>query len=71
MGEVLHFPGDTDLNPDALLQSAEGELHSVLILGVDQDGHDYFAGSMQDPTQALWLLERLKHAIMSSADEAD
>ena len=68
MGEVLHFPGDTDLNPDALLQRAQGELDSALILGVDTDGGEYFAGTMTDPAEVLWLMERLKHAIMRAAD---
>lgn len=70
-GNVVLFPGVTvgDLDADAVLESAKGSLSEVLVLGLTEDGEEYFAGSHADAANALWLLERMKHLLLRSADE--
>lgn len=66
--EVITFPGDTTLGlpPDRVLEAAVGKLDTVLILGYDSEtGEEYFASSVTDRATILWLLERLKHDIVS------
>lgn len=64
------FDGVTrlDLPPDRVLQQAVGALESVVILGYDRDGLEYFASSLADGSDVLWLLERCKRQLLSDDD---
>jgi hypothetical protein len=70
-GKVVRFTGATtlDLDPDAVLEAAKGELSEVIILGFTHDGDDWMSGSHASGPNALWLIERLKHRLMMQADE--
>jgi hypothetical protein len=70
MGDVLLFDGVTrlDLPPDHVLAQATGHLKSVVILGYDLDGVEYFASSLSDGADVLWLLERCKQQLLSKFD---
>lgn len=70
MGKVVLFHGITKLNlpPDRILEGAIGELDSVVILGFDKSGEEYFATSYADGGDVLWLLERLKKRLLETPD---
>jgi len=67
MGKVVTFNGVTrhDLPVDRVLTAAQGQLSKVVIIGYDLDGNEYFASSCADGGEVLWLLERLKHALLT------
>lgn len=73
MAEVLQFTGLTklDINPDQVLERAMGQLEAVVICGFSKDGKQYFASSVADGADALWHLERAKHALMKITDELE
>ena len=66
MAKVLPFHGLTklDIPVDRILEGAKGKLDSVVILGYDKDEDEYFASSIADGGEVLWLLERCKIALM-------
>lgn len=68
MGNVIDLPVVTrlDLDPDRVLTKAIGECESVVILGYDKDGEEYFASSLADGGAVLWLLERLKKKLLGA-----
>jgi hypothetical protein len=68
---VVDFNGITtlDLDPDRVLKAALGKLSSVLVLGEMEDGSEYFASSMSDGPNNLWLLERAKLKLLRIVDE--
>lgn len=70
MGDVVLFDGVTrlDLPPDRVLSQAVGHLKSVVILGYDRDGLEYFASSIADGGKVLWLLECCKRQLLSDDD---
>ena len=49
-----------DIDPDLMLKNTIGTLDSVVIIGYDKDGGEYFASSIADGPEVLWLLEQLK-----------
>lgn len=51
-----------------LAAAAEHNLKSVVVVGYDADGEEYFASSLADGGDALWLLERCKKALLSVGD---
>lgn len=66
--QVLRFGGVTklDLQPELVLQGALDEgLKCAVVLGYAADGCEYFASSMADGADVLWLLERLKLKLLS------
>lgn len=69
--EIVRFPGITklDLDPDLILNAAIGKLQSVVVLGFDNDGNEYFAASYSDGADAVWHARRLEHKLMKIADE--
>ena len=66
MGKILPFHGLTklDIPVDRILDGTKGKLDSVVILGYDKDEDEYFASSIADGGEVLWLLERCKIALM-------
>ena len=66
MGEVIQLGGVTrlDIPADRVLEGAMGKLKSVLVIGYDEAGEEYFASSITDGGEVLWLLERCKQELM-------
>ncbi len=61
----------TRLDMDAvqvMAAAAEHGLMAVVVVGYDADGEEYFASSVADGADALWLLERCKTALLSMGD---
>ncbi len=55
-----------DLPADRILDGArDADLGGVVILGWDRDGEEYFASSIADGADVLWLLERLKLELLT------
>jgi hypothetical protein len=70
MGEVVDLDVITtlDMDPDRILERAKGELETAIVIGFDKDGEEYFASSVADGAQALWILERAKKALLETPD---
>jgi hypothetical protein len=66
MGEVVELGCWTTLEvpPDKVLTAAVGHLSNVLVLGYDAEGNEYFASSMQNRSEILWLVERFKQQLL-------
>lgn len=48
-----------DIPPEKILSRAiDADLQSVVIVGYDQDGNEYFASSVADGAQAMYHLQR-------------
>ncbi len=71
MSKVIPFKGITklDLDPDTILENNKGKLEGVVIMGWDKNGKEYFASSYADGGTVLWLVERMKKALLEIADE--
>ena len=67
MGKVIPLGGVTrlDLPPDRILEGAKGELEGVVVIGWDKEGGQYFASSLADGGDVLWLLEACKKTLMN------
>lgn len=65
--KVTLFNGITrlDLPPDRILEGAIGKLDSVVLLGYDKDGEEYFASSIADGSDVVWLIERAKLELLT------
>tara|TARA_R110002167_G_scaffold42512_10_gene129145 strand:+ start:325 stop:543 length:219 start_codon:yes stop_codon:yes gene_type:complete len=70
LGEVVVLPVVTslDCDPERVLSAAQGKLESVVIMGWDKDGDEYFASSIADGGTCVWLAERLKKKLLEAAD---
>ena len=70
MGTVVPINGITrlDLPPNQILDAARDQLECVVVLGYDNDGQEYFATSLADGGEVLWLLERCKASLFAAAD---
>ena len=74
-GDVVRFTGITtlDTDPDRVLESAKGELESVVIVGYGKasDGSqvEYFASSISDGGTASWLLHRAIRRLHKTCDD--
>ena len=68
---VIDLPVITRLNldPDRVLNKAIGELKDVVIIGYDKDDNEYFATSMADGGDIVWLLERMKLRLLRISDD--
>ncbi len=67
MADLLNFNGITklDIPVDCILSgAAESDLQSVIVLGWDKEGEFYFASSMADGGDILWLLELTKKKLL-------
>ncbi len=67
--QIVRFRGITKLDIDAsqVLREALGaDLECAVVLGYDPDGGEYFASSMADGADVLWLLERLKAQLLNT-----
>jgi hypothetical protein len=64
--KIINFTGVTrlDLPADRVLEGAVGKLESVLVIGYDKEGNEYFASSIADGGAANWLLDRCKMKLL-------
>jgi hypothetical protein len=72
MSNVVEFTGVTTLNipADRILATArDASLKDVLVIGYRDDGSFYFASSLADGGDALWLLELTKRRLFEAAGE--
>ncbi len=53
-----------DINPNQILAKAFEELEEVVISGIDKEGEYYFASSVSDGKDILWLLEKCKQMLL-------
>ena len=60
LGCVTRF----NLDPDVVINAAEGELDAVIIAGLDKEGNYYFASSIANGPEVLWLIEKMKQELM-------
>lgn len=69
MSNVIRLPCVTslDLQPDVVLESAVSKLKTVVIMGYDHDGEEYFASSVADGGEMMWLMERVKHRLLTGS----
>jgi len=58
-----------DLPVARVLEGAKEKLESVVILGYTKDGEEYFASTMADGGEALWLLRRCEKALLEVPDD--
>jgi hypothetical protein len=71
MSNIVDFPGITtvDLAPDRVLQAAiDVKLKTAIVIGYTENGDEYLATSTASGPTVLWLLERVRHAMMTEAD---
>lgn len=69
IAQVLRFQGVTlrELPVSQILeQAAEADLGAIVVLGLDKDGEEYFAGSFSDGADVVWLMERAKLKLMGA-----
>ena len=59
-----------DIQTDRVLDECKGHCSDgVIIMGYDDDGSFYFASSMADGGEVLWLLELCKKRLMEVYDD--
>lgn len=71
MGEVIPLGNVTklDMPTDRVLDSVKGECSGgVVIIGFDDEGEFYFASSIADGGEVIWLLEMAKKKLLEVAD---
>lgn len=73
MGEVVHLHDletSLDSSPERILDIASKEnLQGVIVIGVYENGAEFWASSVPDAYRAVWMLERAKHRLLSMADQ--
>ena len=58
-----------DIPVERVLRKAdEANLQSVVVIGYDQDGEEYFASSVAGGPEILWALERAKLRLLRVVD---
>lgn len=67
MAEVVFLNCVTklDLPADRVLEQAIGKLDKVVLIGYDKEGAEYFASSVADGGTVLWLMEKMKKALLN------
>lgn len=56
-----NFVTTLDVPPERVLRRAmEADLEKVVVIGWDKEGEEYFASSVADGGDVLWMLERAK-----------
>ena len=56
---------------DRVLEEAKEQLTGVIILGWTHDGAAYFASTMADGGEVIWLLEKCKKDLLDTAEELE
>jgi hypothetical protein len=62
---------DTSSRSDEVLREALGKLSGVILLGYtdEKDEMEYFATSIEDSAEVVWLLERFKYHLISESSD--
>lgn len=70
MADILGFNGITRLDgdPDRALESAKGQLASVIIIGESKDGGEFFYSSVASGPEALWHMMRAVKKLLDVPD---
>ena len=70
MGEVIvaNIITKLDVPVERILDGAQG-LASIVVMGYDQDGNEYFASSIASGDEVLWLMERSKMKLLTMSEE--
>ena len=59
-----------DIPPERVLQAAlDKGLKSVVVLGYDEEGEEYFCSSVADGGTVIWLMERAKKQLLEIGDD--
>lgn len=67
---ILDLVTRLDVPANRVLEKALGsDLKDVVVAGYTVDGDEYFASSVADGGDALWLLERCKKALLSTPED--
>ena len=53
-----------DLPADRILEGVVGRVNKVVLMGYDKDGKEYFASSIADGADVVWLAERMKKQLL-------
>lgn len=72
MGDVIELDVITrlDVPVSRVIETASSSnLESVFIAGCDEGGNYFFASSMANGAEAVWLLEMAKKRLLDIADE--
>lgn len=66
MSKIIILPCVTSLNlpPNRVLQGAWGKLQGVVVIGWEKQGDFYFASSIADGGDVMWLLEKAKKELL-------
>lgn len=64
------FPTKLDIPPDRVLKAAFGKLSQVLIIGIDLEGHAYYASSYADKGAAMFNVELFKQFLLETRPDA-
>ena len=67
MGEVVigNFITKLDVPVSRIIEGAvKAKLETVVVLGYDKDGEEYFASSVADGGTVLWLMAKAKKALL-------
>lgn len=67
MDNVVDFNGITRLPSDPyriIKKACQAEMTSIVIIGFDKDGEEFFASSEADGGAVLWHLERAKKKLL-------
>jgi hypothetical protein len=69
MGDVIDLFDGTrgDIPVDVVLDAAK-TLQMVCVMGITEDGREYFASSSGDYKENYWLAARFKQMLMEMAD---
>lgn len=57
-----------EITCDKVLQGALGRLSTVVIVGYTKEEYEYYASSIDDSAEIVWLLERMKKFLLDEAD---
>lgn len=65
----MAWPSRLDLPVERVLDMAtRAELKSLVVIGRRRDGSEYFASTYADGGEVVWLLERIKLALLRLGD---
>lgn len=66
---VLNLVTRLNLPPRRVLEAAlASNVTSVVVMGYDENGNEYFASSIADGGDVLWLMERCKKLLLDVPD---
>ena len=73
MGKLIPLGNITRLNlpVNTILKAAEDQLESVVLLGYNKEGEEYFASTIADGGEVIWLLERAKKKLLEITETID